>query len=72
MEKISLTRVFLFKKNNSEIRLADPDNTIPPQKVAVFYSNQYPEMLNASVTGPRYNDKGEAEYTISTVVGTKG
>ena len=72
MEKITLTRVFTLKKNGKEIKLADPDPAMPPVKVAVFYSNIYPELVNASVTGPKYNDNGEALYTMSATVGTKG
>lgn len=72
MEKIELTRVFTYKKNNKEIKLADPDPSLPPAKVAIFYSNLYPELVNASVTGPKYNDSGEAVYTMSATVGTKG
>lgn len=72
MEKIELKRVFVFKKNNKEVRLEDPDSSLAPAKVAVFYSSIHPELLNASVTGPKYTDNGEAVYTMATSVGTKG
>lgn len=72
MEKISLKRVFVLKKNGKEIRLEDPDQSLAPAKVAVFYSNIYPELVNASVTGPKYTDSGEAVYSMSATIGTKG
>ena len=72
MDKIELKRVFVFKKNGKDIRLDDPDPSMPPVKVAVFYSNLYPELVNASVTGPKYTDNGEATYSMSATVGTKG
>lgn len=72
MEKIELKRVFLYKKNGKEIKLQDPDTAMPPAKVAVFYSNLYPELANASVQGPKYSDNGEAIYTMSATIGTKG
>ena len=72
MEKFELKRVFLYKKNGKDIRLEDPDTSLAPAKVAVFYSNIYPELNNASVNGPKYTDKGEAIYTFSSTIGTKG
>lgn len=72
MEKIELKRVFVLKKNGKEIKLEDPDPAMAPVKVATFYSNIHPELVNASVTGPKYNDNGEAVYTMSATVGTKG
>lgn len=72
MEKIELKRVFVHNKNRKEIRLDDPDPSLPPAKVAVFYSNIYPELNNASVSGPKYTDDGEAIYTFSSTIGTKG
>ena len=72
MEKIKLKRVFMLKKNGKDIRLEDPDENLAPVKVATFYSNVYPELLNASVNGPTYNDQGEAVYTMNASMGTKG
>lgn len=72
MDKIELKRVFTLKKNGKDIRLEDPDPSMAPAKVAVFYSNIHPELVNASVTGPKYSDNGEAVYTMSATVGTKG
>lgn len=71
MEKIELKRVFTFRKNGKELKLEDPDPNLAPAKVAVFYSNQYPELLNASVTGPKYADD-EMVYSFSATMGTKG
>lgn len=72
MEKIELKRVFSFKKAGKEIKLEDPDPQMPPQKVGIFYSNIYPELVNSSVSGPKYTDNGEAVYTLSATIGTKG
>lgn len=72
MQKIALKRIFVFKKNGKDIKLDDPDSGLEPAKVATFYSNLYPELLNASVNGPSYNDQGEAVYTMSATMGTKG
>lgn len=72
MEKIELKRVFIYNRNKKEIRLDDPDPSLPPAKVAVFYSNIYPELNNAGVVGPKYTDNGEAVYTFNSSIGTKG
>lgn len=72
MEKINLKRVFVYRKNGKDLRLEDPDPSMAPVKVAIVYSNIHPELVNASVTGPKYTDDGEAVYTMSATVGTKG
>ena len=72
MEKIELIRKFKFNKNGKEIILNDPDPSMPPAKVGVFYSGMYPELLNSGVTGPKYDNDGNAVYTLSSAIGTKG
>lgn len=72
MQKIELKRVFVFKKGGKDIKLEDPDPQLAPAKVGVFYSNIYPELINSSVVGPKYTDNGEAVYTLSVTIGTKG
>ena len=67
MEIVQLLRVF----KHGNIELADIDESITPNDVLDFYSGQYPELTNASVTGPEVvNDK--LVFTFSTSVGTKG
>lgn len=72
MEKVTIKRVFELKRKGATVKLTDPDESLPPAKVAVFYSNSYPELLNASVQGPTINENGEAVYTFGATVGTKG
>jgi PRTRC genetic system protein C len=67
MEVTELLRVF----KHGDIELADIDPVKSADQVLDFYSGQYPELTNASVTGPEVvNDK--LEYKFSTSVGTKG
>ena len=67
MEVTKLERVF----KHGEIELKDVDEAMTQDQVLNFYSTQYPELVNASVTGPEViNDK--LEYKFSTSVGTKG
>lgn len=69
MEKIRLTRKFVIDKKN--VTLADPDQSMTPDQVMMFYSNTYPELVTSSVQGPEY--KGDdLVYTFKTTVGTKG
>ena len=67
MEAVELKRVFKHK----DVVLDDPNPSISKDDVLDFYSNQYPELTNAHVTGPTViNDKLQYEFTTS--VGTKG
>jgi PRTRC genetic system protein C len=67
MEVTKLKRVF----KHGDVKLEDIDNAKSADQVLDFYSGQYPELTNASVTGPRVvNDR--LEYEFSTSVGTKG
>jgi len=57
-------------KYNKEV-LLDIDPSLSPEAIMEIYSNQHPELLNASVTGPKIeNDK--AVYEFSKNLGTKG
>ena len=71
MEKTLLKRVFVYKKNGKDIKLTDPDPSMTADQVLSFYSGTYPEMTTASVTGPEFK-ADTLEYTIKSVVGTKG
>lgn len=69
--KTELKRKFQLKKNGKTIVLADPSNDMTPDQVMSFYANTYPELLNATVSGPTYTDD-HAIYEFRTTVGTKG
>ena len=63
----SLVRVF---KHNTNV-LTDLDETLSPEAICGVYSNQYPELLNAKVEGPKI-ENDQAVYTFSKSIGTKG
>lgn len=67
LQVTSKTRV--FKYNDQE--LADPNPQMAPNEVAKFYSSQYPELVTASVDGPKI-DGDKAVYSFSKNIGTKG
>lgn len=67
VETTEIERVF----KHGDIELEDPSNTMSKEEVLDFYSAQYPELTNSSVSGPSIvNDK--AVFEFSTSVGTKG
>lgn len=67
MKVLIIPRVFKFKDE----LLEDPNEMFTPEDVLDHYSNRYPELLNATVTGPSIHaDKKVFEF--NTVVGTKG
>lgn len=66
-----LERVFIFKDNDMEISLADPDSRLSPEDVLNFYSNTYDILVTAKVTGGRINND-KLEYRFESVLGTKG
>jgi PRTRC genetic system protein C len=59
----------IFK--HGTIELVDPGVEMTKEEVLDFYSNQYPELTNASVTGPKIENDKQA-FIFSTSVGTKG
>ena len=62
-----LKRTFQYDKKT----LPDPDPKMSPEEVKSYYSARYPELTQAIIEGPEYeNDK--ATYTFSRSVGTKG
>ena len=65
----TLPREFINSKTKQA--LPDPDPNMPPDKVREFYSNQYPELVNCTITGPEVL-KSKIKFTFSTSVGTKG
>lgn len=67
----ALDRVFYFKDNNQDIKLADPDDSLSPEAVLNFYSNTYPLLVTAKIEGPRIKDD-EVQYKFVSTMGTKG
>ena len=64
-----LKRVFKLKDKKTE--LPDPNENMSPEEVQKFYSGKYPELTNGSINGPKIVGD-TAEYTFTTMVGTKG
>ena len=69
-----LRRIF----KHGDTTLEDPDVAMTPEDVMAFYSNTYPELTTASVSGPEIKD-GTAEYAVraaeykfDTHIGGKG
>lgn len=59
----------VFKYNNET--LVDPDKSMTPFEVAKFYSARFPELINATIEGPKSVDD-KIEYSFNKSVGTKG
>jgi PRTRC genetic system protein C len=53
------------------VKLPDPDPALSIEEIRTLYSQQYPEIATASVTGPeQVGDK--LVYRFLTAIGTKG
>jgi PRTRC genetic system protein C len=53
------------------VKLPDPNPALSVEEVRGFYSQQYPEIATATVTGPeQVGDK--LRYLFSQAIGTKG
>jgi PRTRC genetic system protein C len=64
-----LKREFLDKK--TDMTLSDPNVAWTPNQVRDFYSNHYPHLVNASISGPKIGvDK--VVYEFSGTAGVKG
>ena len=61
------TRIFKYKDQT----LPDPNTSMSEKEVKQFYSNQYPELINANIGTPKYED-GKSIYEFETNLGTKG
>ena len=53
------------------VRLGDPNSALTADEVSRHYTQQYPDLANAAVTGPENRD-GKLVYTFTTKVGDKG
>jgi PRTRC genetic system protein C len=70
-ETKKLTREFRFNKNNTPVKLPDPNPSFSAEEVLRFYAGQYPELTSATFSGPKV-DGDKAVYSIETTVGTNG
>ena len=71
MEVSQLKRRFIFKKDNNDVELQDPNPTMSPGEVLKFYTGSYAELTTASVKGPKL-DNDIATYEFIQSVGVKG
>lgn len=71
LEMKGLKRVFKMKKDNSVLKLNDPDPDMSLNEVMDFYSMTYPELTTATVHGPELDDD-MAVYEFKTTIGVKG
>lgn len=71
LEMKGLQRVFKMKKDNSVMKLNDPDANMSLNEVMDFYSMTYPELTTATVHGPEL-DEDMAVYEFKTTIGVKG
>ena len=60
-----LKRVFLYKGKELPEVMGSPEANL------THYSTLYPELVNATITGPEIKD-GKAIYTLEPKTGTKG
>ena len=67
LEVTEIERVFMY----NDTVLSDPDPSLTPEEVLVFYSNTYPALTTSNVHG-ELNERGIMEYTFKTTIGTKG
>lgn len=66
-----LKRVFVFRENGNELKLADPNSEFTTEQVKHFYSGSYPILTNANIEGPEIKGD-EIRFTFITTLGTKG
>lgn len=62
-----LSRVFKY----GSLELDDPDPDMKPEDVKDFWGDVYPELTQAVIEGPEFNED-RMEYTFRKAVGTKG
>lgn len=67
----TLKRKFTIKKGGKDVELADPNPEMTPQDVIKFYSSEYPELTNATISGPKVEGT-KAVYSFKTSAGVKG
>jgi PRTRC genetic system protein C len=62
-----MSRSFLY----NGVKLPDPDRRLTAEEVKAIYSNQYPELATAAITGPEASG-GNLQYSFVRAIGTKG
>ena len=67
MDVLKLKRVFKF----NEVELPDISSEKTPEEIFDFYSAKYPQLVNATITGPEKIDDSLV-YSASSRVGEKG
>jgi PRTRC genetic system protein C len=53
------------------VKLPDPDPRMTPDEVKNIYSNQYPELATAAISGPEPSGD-HFQYSFVRAIGTKG
>jgi len=53
------------------VKLPDPDPRLTAEEVKTIYSNQYPELATAAITGPEASGE-HLQYSFVRAIGTKG
>jgi PRTRC genetic system protein C len=62
-----MSRSFIY----NGVKLPDPDPRMTPEEVKNIYSNQYPELTTAAITGPE-GSGDHLLYSFVRAIGTKG
>ena len=63
----ALSRSFRY----NGVKLPNPDPRMTPEEVKAIYSNEYPELSTAAITGPQAAG-GQMQYSFVRAIGTKG
>jgi PRTRC genetic system protein C len=67
IQTTALVREFTY----NGVKLPDPNPSMSLEEVRAVYTNQYPDLATASITGPETND-GKLRYSFVRAIGTKG
>ena len=66
IEVTTLSREFSY----NGVKLPDPNPNMTPEEVRAVYTNQYPDLATASISGPEA-DGGKLRYSFVRAIGTK-
>jgi PRTRC genetic system protein C len=67
----TLQRSFVFKQDNEDITLSDPNADLPTDQVLALYSLTYATLTTAKIEGPVVK-KDKLVYRFVTTIGSKG
>ena len=67
IEVTTLSREFTY----NGVKLPDPNPNMTLEEVRAVYTNQYPDLATAIITGPEA-DGGKLRYSFVRAIGTKG